>query len=81
MVGRQQLPKEVLRERRAQMRRILNLIESVADKDARTIGDSRENLVRDALDVFDMAHEGRPPDYMAVALERLLGVVYLYLHP
>lgn len=52
MVGRQQLPKEVLRERRAQMRRILNLIESVADKDARTIGDSRENLVRDALELL-----------------------------
>lgn len=33
------------------------------------------DLVRDALDVFDMTHEGQPPDYMAVALERLLGVV------
>jgi len=54
-VGRQQLPKAVLRERRQEMRRILNLIESVTDKDKRQIGDSRENLVRDALQILQTA--------------------------
>jgi len=51
-VGRQQLPKKVLRERRQAVRHIWALIDEARGTDQQNIGDSRENLVRDALEML-----------------------------
>lgn len=51
-MGRQQLPKDVINERRREIRRTLRLIDEKLEEDARNRGDSRENLVRDALELL-----------------------------
>lgn len=51
-MGRRQLPKKVLRERRQAVRHVWALIDEARGADQQNIGDSRENLVRDALEML-----------------------------
>ena len=51
-MGRRQLSREELQERRFTMRKFLKLMEAVSAHDSRHIGDERENLVREALEIL-----------------------------